>query len=181
MIGLLASAIAAFGGRWWLSVAALHQRMPGPGLVAAVAVSTFANVALSALAGAWIAGQVAGPGMLLFLALAILAAAAALLWRARAMPDAALARGRGPVSASVLLAGAQFGDSAQFVILAVAAQTGSGTLAALGGIAGLMAAAMSATMAGTLRPRWISMARRSCGVLFLIIGAVMALSAMGRI
>lgn len=183
MICLLASAIGAFGGRWWMLAHGMAGRLSAPALAGALGVSTLIGVTVAAIAGGQIAAQVRGPGMLLFLALAILSAGAGLCWPTKAAGEKALAGAKGPVSATILLLAALIGDSGPFIILAAAARTGSAVLAALGGAAGLGAAALAAMMlpAGALSVTAIQRLRWVAGVIFLLIGLIVALSAMGRL
>lgn len=183
MICLLASAIGAFGGRWWMLAHGLAQRLPGHAIIPALAVSTLVAVSASALLGGQMALQLRGPGMLLFLALAILSAGAGLCWPARAASEKAMAGAKGPVTATILLLAALIGDSAPFIVLAAAARTGSALLAGFGGLAGLGAAALAAMMLppGTLGIATVQRIRWIAGVLFLLIGLIVALSALGRL
>ena len=183
MICLLASAIGAFGGRWWMLAHGMAARLSVTVLTLALAISTMVGVAAAALLGGQMAAQIRGPGMLLFLALAILSAGAGLCWPTKAAGDKALAGAKGPVSATILLLAALIGDSGPFIILAAAARTGSSMLAAFGGLAGLGAAALLASMLppgamalGTIqRIRWVA------GIALLLIGLITALSALGRL
>lgn len=185
MICLVASAIGAFGGRWWMLVAGLARRgqISMPSLMLAMGVSTLIGVAAAAIGGAMIAADMRGPGLLLFLALAILSAGAGLCWPTKAAGDKALAGATGPVSATIILLAALIGDSAPFIVLAAAARTGSPILAALGGVAGLGAAAMAAVTISpaTLSVTTIQRIRWVAGVVLLLIGLMVALSAMGRL
>ena len=94
-----------------------------------------------------------------------------------------LAGAKGPVTATILLLAALIGDSAPFIILATAARTGDAALAAFGGAAGLGAAALAAMMlpADALSVATIQRLRWAAGVLFLLIGLIVALSALGRL
>lgn len=183
MICLLASACGAFGGRWWMLAHGLAQRLPVMALTIALTISTAIAVSASAILGAQMAAQIRGPGMLLFLALAILSAGASLCWPTRPASDKALSGAKGPVTATILLLAALIGDSAPFIVLAAAARTGNAVLAAFGGMAGLGGAALAAVMlpshamslAIIQRVRWMT------GVVFLLIGLIVALSALDRL
>jgi len=183
MICLLASAIGAFGGRWWMLTHGLARHLPAATLAVALAISTVIGVTASAVLGGQMAAQIRGPGMLLFLALAILSAGAGLCWPTKAAGDKSLSGAKGTVTATILLLAALIGDSAPFIILATAARTGSAALAAFGGLAGLGAAALVAIMvppgaislAAIQRIRWVA------GLAFLLIGLITALSALGRL
>lgn len=183
MICLLASAIGAFGGRWWMLAHGMARRFPTMAIGSALIISTLIAVAASAVLGGQMAMQIRGPGMLLFLALAILSAGAGLCWPTKAAGDKMLAGAKGPVTATILLLAALIGDSAPFIILATAARTGDAALAAFGGAAGLGAAALAAMMlpADALSVATIQRLRWAAGVLFLLIGLIVALSALGRL
>jgi putative Ca2+/H+ antiporter (TMEM165/GDT1 family) len=183
MICLLASAIGAFGGRWWMLIVGMTPRVTGGALIFAVTLTTLVCAALAAVLGAQMAAQMRGPGMLLFLALSILSAGAGLCWPAKAAGDKALAGAKGAVSATILLLAALIGDSGPFIILAAAARTGSPLLAGFGGAAGLGAAAMAAMMLppGALSLTTIQRIRWVAGIALLLIGLITALSAMGRL
>ncbi|MFM6852590.1 MAG: hypothetical protein ACKOUM_00735, partial [Sphingopyxis sp.] len=174
-------AIAAFGGRWWLLVAALSARLAPLPYWLAVGGSTLISVVIAAMAGGSMALQVRGPGMLLLLALALLSAAAGLFWPTKPIKAALANSMRGPVSATIILLSALIGDSAPFIIFAAAAHTGSGPLAAAGGMAGMMAAAGAAAMMGaTPLPQPLAQrARMAAGAVFTVIGSVAALVALG--
>lgn len=178
MITLVACALSATGGRWW-QIAAAAARHGTAGQAAVLS-----GVALVAFAAGWLGktthDEVAGRGMMLFLAIALLLAGASALWPARPLPQKIDASLRGPASSFVIALAALISDSGPFIILAAAAWTGEWVLAAVGGAAGLAAAAVAAFMlpANTVGV-WITAARRTAGALFLIIGAVTALAALG--
>lgn len=178
MITLIACALAATGGRWWqiATVAARHG-------IAGQA-SILAGVALVALAAGWLGQttheEVAGRGMMLFLAIALLLAGGSALWPVRPLHPKLEASVQGPVSGFVIALAALISDSGPFIILAAAAWTGEWMLAAAGGAAGLAAAAVAAFMLpANSMSDWITGARRTAGALFLIVGAVTALAALG--
>jgi Ca2+/H+ antiporter, TMEM165/GDT1 family len=178
MITLIACALAATGGRWWqiAAVAARH------GIAGQVAV--LSGVALVALAAGWLGktthDEVAGRGMMLFLAIALLLAGASALWPVRPLPPKIDSSVRGPASSFVIALAALISDSGPFIILAAAAWTGEWILAVAGGMAGLTAAAVGAfTVPANAVSVWIAAARRIVGVLFLIIGTITALAALG--
>jgi Ca2+/H+ antiporter, TMEM165/GDT1 family len=178
MIALVACALSATGGRWW-QIAAAAARHGTPGQAAVLS-----GVALVASAAGWLGktthDEVAGRGMMLFLAIALLLAGASALWPARPLPPKIDASLRGPVSSFVIALAALISDSGPFIILAAAAWTGEWVLAAAGGAAGLAAAAVAAFMLpANMVGVWITAARRIAGGLFLIIGAVTALAALG--
>ena len=182
MISLVAGAVAAFGGRWWLSVGTFSTRLPAPALWSALTLSSLISAAAAAALGANVATHVHGPGLLLFLALSLLSAAFGLVWPTKPLAEGYAASARGPVAATILLLAGQISDGAPFIILAVAARTGNPWLATIGGFAGLMAAGASAVAlieekAWLKRLWWV---RLPLGCALILIGLVTALSAMNR-
>jgi hypothetical protein len=180
MITLIACALAATGGRWWQIAAASARH----GIAGQAAV--LGGVVIVASAAGWLGKatheEVAGRGMMLFLAIALLLAGASALWPVRPLPAKLDASLRGPVSSFVIALAALISDSGPFIILAAAAWTGEWVLAAAGGAAGLVAAAVAAFILPAEAARgWITIARWIAGTLFLLIGAVTALSALGLI
>lgn len=179
MICLIASAVAAFGGRWWLLAVAISERKGSAVALPGILISAVVAAGLAAMAGGWIASAVRGPGMLLFLALAILFAGASALWPVKPIADKTSDSARGPTAATILLLAAQLNDSAPFIILAAAAWTGDPILAAAGGAFGLIAAALGGL---ALPPTaGIGRLRMAIGVALLLLGAWMAVSALGLI
>jgi putative Ca2+/H+ antiporter (TMEM165/GDT1 family) len=181
MICLIASAIAAFGGRWFLLVRAVSAKLPGAPVIAA----TLASAAIAGSTAAWMGGAIAagarGPGMLLFLSLALLFAGAAMVLPARLPGERLMRSARRPVSAFILLLAAMLSDSAPFIILATAAWSGGTGFAMIGGIAGLTAAAMLALFPAEI-PMSDAMMRRIrqlAGTVAIAVGSVVALSALG--
>lgn len=179
MICLLASAVAAFGGRWWLLGVAISERKGSGVAIPGIGISAIVAAGLAATAGGWIAAAVRGPGMLLFLALAILFAGASALWPVKPISDKTSDSARGPVAATILLLAAQLSDSVPFIILAAAAWTGDPILAAMGGTVGLIAAAAG----GLALPSTagVGRLRMTIGIALLLLGAWMALGTMGLI
>lgn len=161
----------------------LARHLPAATLAVALAISTVIGVTASAVLGGQMAAQIRGPGMLLFLALAILSAGAGLCWPTKAAGDKSLSGAKGTVTATILLLAALIGDSAPFIILATAARTGSAALAAFGGLAGLGAAALVAIMVppGAISLVAIQRIRWVAGLGLLLIGLITALSALGRL
>lgn len=181
MICLLASAVTAFGGRWWLLGVAITQRKGGGVALPGIGISAIVAAGAAAMAGGWIAAAVRGPGMLLFLALAVLFAGASALWPVKPISDRVSDSARGPVAATILLLAAQLNDSAPFIVLAAAAWTGDPLLAAVGGAIGLVAAAAGGSTIPTTGDTGLRIGRlrMAIGVALLLLGAWMAVSAAG--
>lgn len=182
MICLLASAAATVGSRWWLlSIAALHQLGPWRG-GSAVAATAMLGATLSAAFGMTLASQFRGPAMLLLIAMALAFAAAGLAWPVK--PLSARLRGslRGTASGTILLCAAMISDGAPFIILSVAAWTGSGMLSAAGGATGLIACAAGGWMVmqnSITLPNWLHWLRLTLAGLLAVAAGVSAISALG--
>jgi putative Ca2+/H+ antiporter (TMEM165/GDT1 family) len=177
MVALAASALSAFGGPWWRLSAALSAESPRLRAGWIAPLTALIAAAFAAIAGGWIAAEVRGPGMQLFLALSLLLAAGAMLWPNRPMRERVA--DRGPAATLILLLALVISDSAPFIILAVAAWTGLPLWAGVGGALGMLAAILAATLAGVVPSE--SLVRRIRligGAVLLVIGAWVALSAM---
>ncbi len=181
MICLIASAVSAFGGRWFMLARAVSAKLDGTaGPVAAVASASIAAI-IAAILGGTIAAQLRGPGMLLFLSLALLFAGAPMLWPTRPTSARLLGSVHSPASAFVLLIAALLSDSAPFIILAAAAWSGEVALAMIGGAGGLIAAAIIAAFPAELPLSNVLMqrVRAVAATLIFMIGALTALVTLG--
>lgn len=181
MLCLVACAVSAFGGRWFLTARGVSTRLDGlAGPVVALTSALIAAIA-AAMLGGTIGAQIVGPGMLLFLSLALLFAGAAMVWPTKPPSERLLASVRGPVSAFILLLAAMLSDSAPFIILAAAAWSGDVGFAMVGGAAGLGAAAILALFPAELPigDALMQRIRLGAGVIVLIVGIMTALTALG--
>jgi Ca2+/H+ antiporter, TMEM165/GDT1 family len=163
----------------WLT-AILADRYRRPMLVAlAATMGQGIGIALAAALGTAIAGRLAPNAQQLFLALALLFAAAGTLFRNKA-PDRLQGWALGPLLTPLLgILILAFGDAAQFFVLALAAK-GLPVFAAVGAILGALVVAFAAAMLGeagwtALPLKWV---RWGGGLLFLVIGLVLALDAL---
>lgn len=141
MLALVAVALANADGRAGSQLAALLAARGDSRPVFAIAAGGFvANAVVAAIAGS-VANAMIGQGVvMLFVAFALLSAAAALLWPGRlGLDPARLAAAPLPILAVRLLL-AQFGDRSHVVIAALAATSGAGHWAAAGGVAGWLLA-----------------------------------------
>lgn len=137
MLALVAVLLANADGRSGIILSRLVSTRADRRVTVVIAFSAFIlNALVAAVAGA-IANRMIGQGVAaLLVALAMLSAAAALMWRVRAVPGDT---GAEPVSAPILagrLLAAQFGDRSHFLIGALAATSGAGQWAAAGGLVG---------------------------------------------
>jgi putative Ca2+/H+ antiporter (TMEM165/GDT1 family) len=136
MLALVAVLLANADGRSGIALSRLLGARSDRRVAVAIAFGAFiVNAFVAAVAGA-IANRMIGQGIAaLLVALAMLSAAVALLWRMKP------ASGAGTDDASpVMLAGRmlanQFGDRSHFLIGALAATSGAGQWAAVGGLVG---------------------------------------------
>ena len=137
MLALVAVALANADGRTGSFLSELLALRDDRRAVFGLAVGAFvANAVVAATAGA-VANRMIGQGIVaLFVAVALLSAAGALLWRGRLGPEASrLASTPLPLLGARLLL-AQFGDRSHVLIMALAATSGAGHWAAAGGLAG---------------------------------------------
>lgn len=137
MIALVAVALANADGRAGVQLAHLLAARDDRRVVIGAAFGSFIVNALVAAALGAAANRMIGQGVIaLLVALALLGAAVALLWRWPAMrDDDPLLTAPAPLLAGRLLA-AQFGDRSHFLIGALAATSGAGAWAAAGGLIG---------------------------------------------
>lgn len=168
MVALVVALLATPGGRWWwLAGRESH------GLVIA---SAALACAVAAGGGQLVAASVRGPGMQLMLALAILVAGGGLLWPSKAAEGTTSPL---PLRAIRLLAAA-WSDAAPFVVFAAAAWAREPLLAGIGGAVGMVVTAMLARewVATTGFPLWLGPVRLAIGGILLIVGSIVALSAL---
>lgn len=137
MIALVAVALANADGRAGSLLARLLAERGDRRFVIAAAFGSFIANALFAAALGAAANRMIGQGVVaLLVALALLGAAVALLWRwPAARDDDPLLTAPAPLLAGRLLA-AQFGDRSHVLIGALAATSGAGIWAAAGGLVG---------------------------------------------
>ena len=141
MIALVAVALANADGRAGLFLSALLAGRDDRRTVAIAVFGGFIVNALIAAAAGSAANSLIGQGVVALLAaLALLSAAAALLWPWRPDRDAERLRDvPGPLLAARLVF-AQFGDRSHILIAALAATSGAGLWAAAGGLVGWLLA-----------------------------------------
>ncbi len=132
MLALVAVLLANADGRSGIMLSRLVSARRDRRLTVGIAFSAFiVNAVIAAIAGA-IANRMIGQGVAaLLVALAMLSAAAALLWRVKLLPDPVADDASPPILAGRMLAN-QFGDRSHFLIGALAATSGAGQWAAAG-------------------------------------------------
>ncbi len=173
----VAALLAEFGDKTQLLVLMLAARFGRNGaVIGGVALAALANAAIAGAGGAMLATLMTPEPRALLLALALIfAGAGALLpmtppepvdrWRIGAFASS--------FGAFFIL---EFGDKTQFLTAAIAARAGSPILAACGAAAGVTLAAAAALALGEALPR--RMIRRAAGILFLIVGLFVTVSAL---
>jgi len=136
MLALVAVLLANADGRSGIALSRLVNARSDRRATVVIAFGAFiVNAIVAAIAGS-IANGLIGQGVAaLFAALAMLSAAAALLWRMALLPDAGADDAPPTLLAGRMLA-AQFGDRSHFLIGALAATSGAGQWAAAGGLVG---------------------------------------------
>lgn len=182
LTSLFALLLAEIGDRPQILCAALAIRY---GRVAPIiwglGLATLLNCLISALGGSMVNQWISEEPLRLFYALSLLFAGIAMVaWR---RPVDLLEKWTlGPFWTSFLgLFILQFGDKGQFILAATAARTGAWEFAAVGGWIGVMLACVPALIFQEKLAQMIPIKpiRYSGGIIFLMIGAAMALSAWG--
>lgn len=136
MLALVAVLLANADGRSGTYLSRLLSVRADRRVTVVIAFGAFIiNALVAAVAGAIANGMIGQGVAALLVALAMLSAAAALLWRARAGAEEAAADESRVILAGRMLAG-QFGDRSHFLIGALAATSGAGQWAAAGGLVG---------------------------------------------
>lgn len=181
-MALLACLLVEMGDRCQLLTLALSVRYRNQTLlICGIVVAAFANAALSAIAGGMLSGMIGPDARTLLLGLAFISAGAGMLMPVR-RPDLLTGWRIGPLLTGGLgLFILGFGNSAQFLTAAIAARTANPVLTAVGAgiamsIACIVVVLLKSQFFISLPLRWI---RRIGGALFLVIGAVMGLGALG--
>ncbi len=175
----LAAALAEWGDKTQLLVAMLAATTRRPGQVlAGLFLAALASNAAAAFAGVYVAGTIPIRAMTLMVALSLLFAGAAGLFRRRE-PTPATAR-LPLVTAFILCLAAEFGDRTQFLTFALAGRFDSAPLAAAGATAGILAACAPAAMLGERLAAVIPLRaiRYTAAGLFLIAGFLAAVKAL---
>lgn len=176
----VAAFIAEWGDKTQLIVALLAARSGRPGLVlAGLFVAAALSAALAAFAGALIGATITIRAMSLMVALALLFAGVAGLFR-RGAPSIGSARTPVLVAALLLCLAAEMGDRTQFITFAVAGRFDSPALAACGATAAILAVALPAALLGDKLMAVIPLRKiRIAGaILFLLTGFIVAVHAL---
>lgn len=171
----VACLLAEMAGRVQLTTESYAVTRPAWGLCAAVLISTTISLAIGAAGGAWMARLVTYEARTLLLGLALILTGGTLLIRAKAAPMSAPPKGA-PLWRYLAT---QLGDNSQFIVFAFAARGNAPVLAALGGLAGVMAAGcLPLLLDQDFRRLPLALMRRISGALLLIAGLFSALHAL---
>jgi putative Ca2+/H+ antiporter (TMEM165/GDT1 family) len=164
----------------WLT-AILSDRFAKPGLVVAgTAAALMIGNSIAAIVGAIIGPRIAPNAQMLLLALALLSAGGSALFPIK-LRDRLSGWRVGAFLTSLLgVAVLGLGDRTQFITAALAARTPAPALAAIGATIGALVVNVPAIIAGEAARRALPLTaiRVSIGVLFLIAGTPLALSAL---
>lgn len=172
--------LAEWGDKTQLLVALLAARSGRPGhVLAGLLLAAIASSTVAAFAGALIGPTITIRAMSLMVALALLFASAAGLFR-RAAPS--IGSGRTPVflAALLLCLAAEMGDRTQFLTFALAGRFDSPALAAAGAAAAIVAAALPAAWLGEKLTSVVPLRaiRIGSAALFIVAGFVVAVHAL---
>ena len=181
MAALVAAALAQVGDRTAWLAAILSDRHGRPGLVIAMAgLALLAASGLAAALGATIGPKLTPNAQQLMLALALMLQGGGSMFPAR--PPERLDRWRiGAVATALLgLFILAFGYGVQFIVLALAARTPVPALAAIGATLGSLVVIVPAALMGEAAWRRLPLKplRIAIGVLFVLVGIILALGAL---
>jgi putative Ca2+/H+ antiporter (TMEM165/GDT1 family) len=181
LLALLGCLLGEIGDKSQWLVLALATRYDRNGsLIAGIVLAAAVNAAISAYAGSWIAPSLGADARLLFMALSVLILGAGLLWPVKC-PDPLDGWAIGPFLTTTLgLIILGFGDGSQFLVLGIATRTADPWLAGVGGAIGVVATLVPVVLLrdAILAALPLRAIRWTGGVVLLVTGAIMALSAL---
>lgn len=183
LLALLGCIAVEMGDKGQQLALALTERYRGRegALLAGALIAAFANAALSAAAGWYLSTLMAANARSLFLALALVFSGFGLLFLAK-RPDLLQNWRVGPLLTAMLgLFILGFGDGAQFLLVGIATRTGDPILTGIGGGIGIALASIAVIMlrSPVLPPRALRTVRILSALLFLLVGVIIALNAIG--
>jgi putative Ca2+/H+ antiporter (TMEM165/GDT1 family) len=181
LTSFIAAALAEWGDKTQLLAVALAVRyrraLP---VFAGILVAALLNSGLSAFGGTLIHGMIIPRAVSLLVGMALVMAGAGALFQART-PEMGAGWRVGPfLTTAVCFFLLEFGDKTQFVTAAIAAQYDALALTAIGAAAGIAASNLPAVLlADRLRTTVpVKGIRMAAGVLFVVAGLVVAISAL---
>ncbi len=186
MEALLTTALATFlaetGDRTQLLAAILALRFRNEKqIMAGLMLATLINCVLSAYAGSVLSKFISEAPLQMFQGLAWFFAGFGMFWLRRNVDQLKSWQTNAFMTTFFGTFILEFGDKSQFLVLARAATASHWGFAAIGGIAGIMAAAIPAIMMAEkladMLP--INKIRRICGIIFVIWGGYLVLNAIG--
>ncbi|MBK5265690.1 MAG: TMEM165/GDT1 family protein [Alphaproteobacteria bacterium] len=184
LIALLASGFAEIGDKTQLLALAFAVRFRNDGVVlGGIALATILNCALSATAGWLIADMIGTGARTLFFALPLLFAGIG-MWLPVQRPDTVGGWKIGAFLTTFLaMFILEFGDKSQFIVAGVAVRTADPVMSAIGASIGITAAIAPAVL---LRQEFfirfpLALVRKGAGAVFLLIGALVGLGALGLV
>ena len=181
MAAFVAAALAQVGDRTAWLAAILSDRYAKPGLVILMAaIALLAASGLAATLGAVIGPKLAPNAQQLMLALALLLQGGGSFFPAKA-PERLTGWKIGALATTALgLFILAFGDGVQFIVLTLAARTPVPALAAIGATIGSLVVIVPAALMG--ETAWLKLPLRpvriAIGIVFVIVGLVLALGAL---
>jgi putative Ca2+/H+ antiporter (TMEM165/GDT1 family) len=177
----LAAFLAEVGDKTQLLTVLLATRFARPGQVlAGVAVAAIANSLIAGIGGTLVAGVIPFRALNLLTAVALIFAAGGALL-AQKQPHVGIYDRFGPFAASAIAVFIlELGDKTQFLTFAFAARSQTPLLASAGAAAGIIAASLPAVALGAKLPTSVPLRQLqvAVGILFLIVGVIVALSAL---
>ncbi len=178
---LLAVLLAETGGRTQMLARARALAGDLGAALGALTLASLAAYGIAAVGGYFIGPLIPTEAKDMLFGLSLLFAGLPLLLKPKPAP--AMIGAKGLPSALLGFAKTQFGDAAQFIVFALAARGSSPSLALLGGLAGVLLAALLASAMGKDWPqgRPIILIRWGIAILLIVVGSYMAVNAMGLI
>lgn len=181
LFALMATLLTGIGARDQLTVAgiaALHGARPG--LIGVALLTSISTATAAAYGGALLAPLLAGNARLMFASLALALAGAEMLFlSARRMPDEPT-QSLGAIA--IVLSAHQLTDAARFLVFAIAVATRAPISVGLGGALGGACVVLAGWLAAENLPAArLSLIRRPIGGALLILAAVLAMRATGKI
>lgn len=178
---LLAVLLSETGGKTQMLARARAMSGDLGASMTALTLTSLAAYGLAAVGGLLIGPLLPAEAKSMLFGLALLFAGLPLFFTPKPPPETIAAKGV-PAAAFGFIK-TQFGDAAQFIVFALAAKGSSPVLAAAGGLAGVLIAALIASGLGKDWPhgRPLTVIRWGIAIILSVIGAYMAINAMGLI